>query len=70
MVLEEGEEGAFWLGRCVAENITRESEQAFVRTPGENVKTYVIQRCSNYYGRYIEVTECGRGGSWGRMVIP
>ncbi len=54
--------GAKWLGQCVEENILRESEQAFVRTRGENGKTYVIRRCSNDYGCYIEVTECGKAG--------
>jgi hypothetical protein len=65
-----GTEGAIWLGRCVEENITREGEQAFIRTRGEHNKTYVIRRYSNNHGRYVEVTECGRGGSRGRIIIP
>ena len=36
---------------------------------GENGKTYVSRRCSNSYGRYIEVTKCGKGDSRGRVVI-
>jgi exosome complex RNA-binding protein Rrp4 len=60
-----GTEGAIWLGRVVEENITREGEQAFIRTRGEHNKTYVIRRYSNNHGRYVEVTECGRGGSRG-----
>jgi hypothetical protein len=62
--------GAKWVGRCVEENIARENEQAFVRTRGENGKTYVSRRCSNNHGRYIEITESGRGGRRGRVVIP
>ena len=58
------------MGRCVEENITREREQAFIRTWGEHNKTYVIQRYSNNHGRYVEVTKCGRGGSRGRIIIP
>ena len=65
-----GTEGAIWLGRVVEENITREGEQAFIRTRGEHNKTYVIRRYSNNHGRYVEVTECGRGGSRGRIIIP
>ena len=64
-----GKEGALWLGWCIKENIEREQEQAFVKTKCENNKTYIIRRYGNNYGRYIEVTECGRGGSRGRMVI-
>ena len=62
--------GAKWIGQCVEENIVREKDQAFVRTRGENGKTYVSRRCSNDHGRYLEFTECGRGGSRGRVVIP
>ena len=62
--------GAKWIGQCVEENIVRERDQAFVRTCSENGKTYVSRRCSNDHGRYIEITECGRGGSRGRVVIP
>ena len=65
-----GREGAIWLGRCVEENITRESEQAFIRTRGEHNRTYIIRRYSNHHGRYVEVTECGRGESRGRIIIP
>uniref|UniRef100_A0A2N9FIH8 Reverse transcriptase zinc-binding domain-containing protein n=1 Tax=Fagus sylvatica TaxID=28930 RepID=A0A2N9FIH8_FAGSY len=57
-------------GQCVEENIVREKDQAFVRTHGENRKTYVSQRCSNDHGRYLDIAECGRGGSRGRVVIP
>ncbi len=64
-----GKEGAIWLGRCVEENITREKDQAFIRTRGEHNKTYVIWCYSNIHGRYVEVTECGRGGSRGRIII-
>ncbi len=62
--------GAKWLGKFVKENIVREKEQAFVRMRGENGKTFVSRRCSNSYGRYLEVVECGRGGSRGRVAIP
>jgi hypothetical protein len=62
--------GAKWIGQCVEENIVREKDQAFIRTRGENGKTYVSRRCSNDYGSYLEFTECGRGGSRGRVVIP
>uniref|UniRef100_A0A2N9EX59 Reverse transcriptase domain-containing protein n=1 Tax=Fagus sylvatica TaxID=28930 RepID=A0A2N9EX59_FAGSY len=65
-----GKEGAIWLGRCVEENITREKDQAFIRTRGEHNKTYVIRRFGNIHGRYVEVTECGRGSSRGRIIIP
>jgi hypothetical protein len=53
----------------VEENITREREQAFIRTRGERNKTYVIWRYGNIHGRYVKVTECGRGGSRGRIII-
>jgi hypothetical protein len=62
--------GAKWIGQCVEENIVREKDQAFIRTRAENGKTYVSRRCSNDHGRYLEFTECGRGGSRGRVVIP
>jgi hypothetical protein len=39
-----GKGGARWLGRCLAENITREKERAFVHTFLENGKTYVNRR--------------------------
>jgi hypothetical protein len=41
-----------------------------VHTFLEHGKTYVNQRDSNSYGRFINVTECGRGGRRGRIVIP
>ncbi len=63
-------EGARWLGRCVEENVVREGEKAFVRTLREHDKTFVCRRYSNKYGRYIEVLECGRGGSREWIVIP
>ena len=62
--------GAKWIGQCVEENIVREKDQAFIRTRAENGKTYVSRRCSNDHGRYLEFTECGRGSSRGRVVIP
>ncbi len=43
--------GAKWIGQCVEENIVREKDQAFMRTQGENGKTYVSRRCSNDHGR-------------------
>ena len=52
-----GKDGARWLGRCLAENITREKERAFVHTFLENGKTYVNCRESNSFGRFIDVTE-------------
>ncbi len=61
-----GKEGARWLGRCIADNITREGDKAIVRTFLEHGKTYVNRRESNSYGRFIDVTESGRG----RIVIP
>lgn len=36
----------------------------------ENGKTFVSRRSSNSFRRYIEVTECGKGGSRGHVVIP
>ena len=51
------------------ENIIREKDQAFIRTRGEHNRTYVIRRYSNLHGRYVEVTECGRGGSRGKIII-
>jgi hypothetical protein len=63
-------DGARWLGRCVEENVVREGEKAFVRTLREHDKTFVSRRYSNKYGRYIEVLECGRGGSREWLVIP
>ena len=65
-----GKEGARWLGRCITDNITREGDKAFVRTFLEHGKTYVNWRESNSYGRFIDVTECGRGRRRGRIVIP
>jgi hypothetical protein len=40
-----------------------------VHTFLENGKTYVNRRDSNSYGRFIKVTECGRGGRRGRIAI-
>ena len=37
---------------------------------GEHNKTYVIWRYNNNHGRYIEVTECGKGRRRGRIIIP
>ena len=34
-----GKEGAIWLGCCMEENITREKDQAFIRTRGEHNRT-------------------------------
>ena len=62
-------DGAWWLGRYVKENVVREGEKAFVRTLREHDKTFVSRRYSNKYDRYIEVLECGRGGSRERIVI-
>ncbi len=63
-------DGARWLGHCVEENVVREGEKAFVRTLWEHDKTFVSRRYSNKYDRYIEVLECGWGGSRERIVIP
>jgi hypothetical protein len=63
-------EAARWLGRCVEENVVREGEKSFVRTLREHDKTFVCRQYSNKYGRYIEVLECGRGGSREWIVIP
>ena len=41
-----------------------------MRTRGENGKTNVSRRCSNNHGRYIEITESGRAGMRGRVMIP
>lgn len=64
-----GREGTKWLGWSLEENIARGGEQAFVRTRSENRKTYRTRCCRNNYGHYLEVTESGRGGSMGPMVI-
>ena len=69
-IIHMGKEGTRWLGRCMEENITREGEKAFIRTLREHGKTFIIRRYSNKYGRYIEVQECGMGGSRERIVIP
>ena len=68
--IQMGRDGAQWLGRCIAENITGEKDRAFVHTFLENGKTYVNRRESNSFERFIDVTECGRGGRRGRIVIP
>ena len=65
-----GREGVQWLGRCMDENILREGERAFTRTLREHGKTFIIRRYNNKFGRYIEVLECGMGGSRERIVIP
>ena len=51
-------------------NITREKEKAFMHTFLENGKTYVNRGESNSYGRFINVTKCGRGKRRGRLMIP
>ncbi len=65
-----GKKGARWLGKCIEENIARETEQAFIRTFRESDKGYVIRRFNNKHGRYLEITEYGRGGCKGRLAIP
>jgi hypothetical protein len=65
-----GKKGARWLGKCIEENIARETEQAFIRTFRESDKGYVIQRFNNKHGRYLEITEYGQGGCKGRLAIP
>jgi hypothetical protein len=65
-----GKEGAQWLGQCIEENIVRETEHAFIRTFRESDKGYVIRRFTNKYGRYLEITDYGRGGCKGRLAIP
>jgi hypothetical protein len=52
------------------ENIVREGEKAFIRTLWEHGKTFIIRRYNNKFWRYIEVLECGMGGSRERIVIP
>ena len=65
-----GKEGALWLGKCIEENIVRETEQAFVCTFREQDKGYVIRRFENKRGRYLEIADYGRGGCKGRLAIP
>jgi hypothetical protein len=65
-----GKAGARWLGKCIEENIVRETEQAFVRTFREQDKGYVIRRFENKRGRYLEIADYGRGGCKGRLDIP
>ena len=43
----------------------RETEQAFICTFRESDKGYVIRRFTNKYGRYLEITDYGRGGCKG-----
>ena len=64
-----GKEGARWLGKCIEENIVRETEQAFVRMFSEQDKGYVIHRFENKRGRYLEIADYGRGGCKGRVDI-
>jgi hypothetical protein len=65
-----GKEGARWLARAIEENIVREEAPAFVRTFREHDKGYVIRRYNNKHGRYLEITEYGRGGCKGKIIIP
>lgn len=65
-----GIEGAQWLGQCIEENIIREEEKTFIRTFQENDTVYVIRRFTNSYRWYLELTEYGRNGCKGRLVIP
>lgn len=44
--------------------------KAFIRTFLENGKTFMNRGEGNRYGRFIEVTECGKGRFRGRIVIP
>ena len=68
-IIYMGKEGIRWLERCMDENIVREGEKAFIRTLREHGKTFIIRRYSNKFGRYLEVLECGMGGSRERIVI-
>ena len=65
-----GKDGARWLGKCIEENIRREDEKAFIRTFRESDKGYVIHRFTNKNGRYLELSDYGRGGCKGRLAIP
>ena len=65
-----GKEGARWLRKCIEENIAREMEKAFIHTFRESDKGYVIRRFNKLHGRYLEVTDYGRGGCKGRLAIP
>jgi hypothetical protein len=65
-----GKEGARWLERVIEENIVREEAPAFVRTFREHDKGYVMRRYNNKHGRYLEVTEYGKGGCKGKIIIP
>lgn len=65
-----GKDGAQWLGKCIEENIRREDEKAFIRTFRERDKGYVIRRFANKNGRYLELSDYGRGGCKGRLAIP
>ena len=64
-----GKEGARWLEQCIEENIVREEAPAFIRTFTESDKGYVIRRFTNKHGRYLEVTDYGRRGCKGKLVI-
>ena len=48
----------------------RETEPAFIRTFRESDKGYVIRRFTNNHGRYLEITDYGRGSCKGRLAIP
>ena len=65
-----GKNGAQWLGKCIEENVVRETKQAFIRTFRESDKGYVIRRFINKNGCYLELTDYGRGGCKGRLAIP
>uniref|UniRef100_A0A2N9FXG6 Uncharacterized protein n=1 Tax=Fagus sylvatica TaxID=28930 RepID=A0A2N9FXG6_FAGSY len=65
-----GKEGARWLAKCIEVNIARETERAFIRMFKEGDKGYVIRRFTNTNGRYLELTNYGRGGCKGRLAIP
>jgi hypothetical protein len=65
-----GKDGARWLGKCIEENIVRETEQVFIHTFRESDKGYVIHWFTNTNGWYLELTDYGRGGCKGRLAIP
>ena len=65
-----GKDRARWLGKCIEENVVRETEQAFVRTFRESDKGYVIRQFTNKNGCYLELIDYGRGGCKGRLAIP
>ena len=65
-----GKDRARWLGKCIEENVVRETEQAFVRTFRGSDKGYVIRQFTNKNGCYLELIDYGRGGCKGRLAIP